>query len=193
MLNRTDEQLMRLVLDKHRPALEELYDRYVKLVFSFAMKATNDEQTARDMVQLVFTRLWTTQRGYVASQGRFVNWLLTITRNLIVDHVRKERKHANTMLLDTLAWEQMVDPMMDLEATVSESLFKEQIEAAYVHLSKSQIALIEQVYWKGYTLRELANLSGEPLGTIKSRLHQTLLILRKHLKYECKEGGMTHG
>ena len=69
MRNRTDGELMRLVMAKHHPALEEIYDRYVKLVYSFAMKSMKNEQEAREIVQLVFTRLWTTRKAMTPAKA----------------------------------------------------------------------------------------------------------------------------
>jgi RNA polymerase sigma-70 factor (ECF subfamily) len=179
----TDEQLMGKVLDKHRPALEELYDRYSKLVYSFAMKSIRDTQMAKEIVQAVFTRLWTTERGYDESKGRFVNWILTITRNLTIDHIRKERKHEVSIPLESNLWnlpdtdEGRVNP----EWIAERSAVQDHIREACRYLSESQLHLLEMLYWKGYTLSEIALLNEEPLGTVKSRLHQTLKILRKQL------------
>jgi RNA polymerase sigma factor (sigma-70 family) len=182
MQNRTDGELMQLVLDKQHSALDELYDRYVKLVYSFAMKSVSEEQTARDIVQLVFTRLWTTQKGYDAKQGRFVNWILTITRNITIDHMRKQRKQELVVRLEPQEWERLSDSAADdPEVALSRKWVGQEIKQAYHYLTQSQIQLLELLYWQGFTLSEIAARSNEPLGTIKSRLHQCLQILRKHL------------
>ncbi|WP_438448359.1 RNA polymerase sigma factor [Gorillibacterium sp. sgz5001074] len=187
----TDAELMKQVMEKHRPALEELYDRYVKLVYSFALKATRNEQMSRDIVQLVFTRLWTTKSGYDPAKGQFVSWLLTIVRNLTVDCIRRERRHAVPETADIGAWEELAaSPDQEPEQVLSRTLVREELREAYSRLSDSQIRLIEQVYWQGYTLSEAAQSSGEPLGTVKSRLHQSLKLLRKYLQEP--KGGMTH-
>src|SRR5690242_16343524 len=106
MRNRTDGELMLLVMDKQHPALEELYDRYVKLIYSFAMKSLKEEQAAKEIVQLVFTRLWTTKTGFDESKGRFINWILTITRNITVDYVRQQRKLKDIVHLEAQDWGQ---------------------------------------------------------------------------------------
>jgi RNA polymerase sigma factor (sigma-70 family) len=192
MRAKTDAELMKLVMEKQRPALEELYDRYVKLIYSYAMKATRKEQMARDIVQLVFTRLWTTKSGYDPSKGQFVSWLLTIARNLTVDYMRQERRQAVPESLDQTVWEELAaSPEMEPEAVMARTMIREELQQAYSKLSASQIRLIEQVYWQGYTLNEAARLAGEPLGTVKSRLHQSLKLLRKYL--QAYKGGMTDG
>ncbi|OCT11154.1 RNA polymerase [Paenibacillus pectinilyticus] len=182
MRNRTDGELMKLVMSKHHPALEELYDRYAKLVYSFALKSTKEEQAAREIVQLVFTRLWTTEKGYDASKGAFVNWIITITRNITIDCLRKKRKVDQDIHFEPKEWERsFVAKDEDPETVVSRKWIGEQIQGAYVHLSESQVQLIDLMYWQGYSLSEIATQTNEPIGTIKSRLHQGLKLLRKHL------------
>jgi len=186
--NKTDLELMQLVIIKHRPALEELYDRYVKLVYSFAMKSTKDEQQARIIVQSVFTRLWTTRTGYDPSKGEYINWLITVTRNITIDHIRKQRRDQTAVTMDPEIWEVMPDRTENTpEHIVSQKLIREQVKRSYQYLSKSQVELIQCLYWEGYSLREIAQMRNEPVGTVKSRLHQTLKILRNHLVHEKEE------
>lgn len=189
MHNQSDTELMKLVLNKNRKALEELYDRYVRLIYSFALKSTKDEERARAVVQLVFTRLWTTEKGFDASKGAFVNWLLTIARNCIIDEIRIDKKHKDDQYLDIDTWRQMSDQSNENqpEKAAMDRLKKEQIQQAFKWLSEHQIQLLQLLYWEGYSLREIAELNKEPLGTIKSRLHQALKVLRYHMLPE-REG-----
>jgi RNA polymerase sigma factor (sigma-70 family) len=183
MQNKSDAELMRAVLNKRRDALEELYDRYIRLVYSFSLKATNNEGQARMIVQLVFTRLWTTEKGYDESKGNFVNWILTITRNCMIDEVRREKKHQDQIQWSPKRWEQVNDrdEKNNPESFVLNTEKKERIQDAFKWLSQSQVQLLQLLYWEGYSLSEIAELNKEPLGTIKSRLHQTLKLLRKHM------------
>jgi len=173
---------MLLIMKKQHPALEELYDRYVKLVFSFAMKSLRDEQAAREIVQLVFTRLWTTETGFDDSKGRFINWIITITRNITIDYLRKQRKQDVLVRLQPHEWAQIpLNSEHDPEVELFRKWTGEQIRLSYSYLSDNQVQLIELMYWEGYSLSEIALKMDEPLGTIKSRLHQCLKILRNHL------------
>jgi RNA polymerase sigma-70 factor, ECF subfamily len=79
----------------------------------------------------------------------------------------------------------------DVPQQVSKNLLKQEIQEAKRHLSKPQQRLIHLLYWEGYSLSEIAELEKKPLGTIKSRLHQTLKKLRSHLNEET--GGVQHG
>lgn len=186
MQNKSDAELMRAVLNKQRKALEELYDRYIRLVYSFALKATKNEGRTRMIVQLVFTRLWTTEKGYDESKGNFANWLLTITRNCMIDEVRRDKKHQNQIQWSPKRWEQLndQDEKNNPESFVLNREKKERIQGAFKWLSQSQVQLLQLLYWEGYSLSEIAELNKEPLGTIKSRLHQTLKLLRKHMVFD---------
>jgi RNA polymerase sigma-70 factor, ECF subfamily len=190
---KTDEELMELIVQNHRYALEELYDRYVKLVYSFSLKMTKgDTEKTKVIVQHVFLRLWTTKRTYSSAQGKFANWLLTITRNIAIDLIRKEQKHKGSIQLELDEWRQMKDQQTeDVLQQVSRNLLKQQIQEAKLHLSEPQQRLIDLLYWEGFSLSEIAEIEQEPLGTIKSRLHQTLKKLRNYFKEE--NGGVRHG
>lgn len=178
MKEKNDEELMRLVNEKNAHALEELYDRYIKLVYGFVMKFCNrNEDKTKEIIQLVFMRLWTTNSQYELSQGSFVNWLLTITRNICIDYLRKEKRQVQHHQAEH---EEFADPANAIEQRVNTN----DIEKAKNNLTKPQRKLIDLLYWKGYSLSEIAKLEQEPIGTIKSRLHQALKGLRKHLEME---------
>jgi RNA polymerase sigma-70 factor (ECF subfamily) len=182
MPTQTDGELMRLIRMKHREALELLYDRYARLVYSFARRAAGNESLAREIVQLVFTRLWTTRAEYDAVKGTFVSWLLTVTRNIAVDVMRRERRHADNVPMewieDTIEAAESDDPESEL---VRRSEISE-VAAAASRLSMPQQRVIDLLYWKGYTLQQIAEMGGEPVGTVKNRLHQALKTLRRHLQ-----------
>lgn len=182
MHNLSDYELMLLVKQKRQEALSILYDRYAKLVYSFAFKSLRDEQATREIVQSVFVRLWTTESNYDPGKGGFISWLVTITRNLTTDWLRKQRRLNDGVV--PYAPEQLEgipDDGDSPEVTAERESLKRQIRGTYRHLSRQQIELLEHFYWQGYTLNEIALHYQEPLGTVKNRLHQTLKILRRHL------------
>ncbi|MEK3853890.1 RNA polymerase sigma factor [Cytobacillus sp. FSL H8-0458] len=193
MKSKSDEELIELIVQNHRPALEELYDRYVKLIYSFSIKITKgDSEKTKEIVQQVFLRLWTTKSTYNASQGQFVNWLLTITRNISIDLIRKEQKYKGTVQLEHEEWQQIQGSQADdVQQQVTRNQLKQQIQEAKRHLSEPQQRLINLLYWEGYSLSEIAELEQKPLGTIKSRLHQALKKLRNN--FSGKIGDVRHG
>lgn len=182
MQNRTDVELMRLVQQRQREALEVLYDRYVRMVYSFALRFVGNEASAREVVQLVFTKLWTTGASYDPHKGKFASWLLTITRRITLDLIRQEKRQIDAIHLSEERWDQLTDTenVTPEDALIHKSE-SERIRSAFRYLSDSQRYLVELLYWQGYTLSEIAESCGQPIGTIKSRLHQTLRVLRQYL------------
>ncbi len=185
MEDHTDLELVNLVKEKYRPALEEIYTRYIKLIYSFVYKFSNgNEEAAKEMVQLTFLKLWTTKSSYDPSKGKFVNWLLTIARNVCIDYIRKEKNHTHhahtNHRYDTDQTLNLADPKDRIE----EAFQKREIAQAKSRLSAEQRKLIDLLYWRGYTLMEISKLENTPVGTIKSRLHQSLKRLKVYLEME---------
>jgi len=181
----SDDELMALVRERRREALETVYDRYARLVYSFAYRCTKDDADAAEIVQTVFARVWTSAASFRPEKGRFSSWLITITRNIAIDFLRRKRRQPPAVPLDETMVERLSDdraPSPELAAVRASE--RERIKAAYRYLSDAQRRLIELFYWQGYALSEIAELNGEPVGTVKSRLHQALLIFRKHLGVE---------
>ncbi len=180
---------MREVHDRQRSALEALYDKYAKLVFSFAMKAARDEQQSREIVQLVFTRLWTTTMIYDPDKGKFVNWLITVTRNVTIDYIRSQHRQSRLAEIAASGLGYEAETVHDrTEEAALRNIQRQRIRNACRKLNEKQTQLIDRVYWQGYTLQEIATQNNEPLGTVKSRLHQALKIMRNHLSLN--EGGV---
>ncbi|WP_276351377.1 RNA polymerase sigma factor [Cohnella caldifontis] len=182
MPSHTDAELMQLIRLKRREALELLYDRYARLVYSFAKRASGNESLAREIVQLVFTRLWTTKAEYDSSKGAYANWLLTVTRNIAIDVLRRERRHAGSVPLDRIGGMPGTEPSDWPEAEIVRRSEYSEVAAAASRLTLPQRRVIELLYWKGYTLQEIAEMGGEPVGTVKNRLHQALKALRRNLQ-----------
>lgn len=180
----SDYQLILLIKQKKQEALSELYDRYASLIYSFAWKALQQEDGAREVVQSVFVRIWTTEAEFDPNKGHCRNWIITITRHLAIDWLRKQRSLSSQVVSYYTAEKlERVAELAELsvESQVEKQMLKEQIKGMRAFLSQQQLQLLEHFYWQGYSLSELAAHYQEPLGTVKSRLHQTLKILRKHL------------
>ncbi|WP_373230984.1 RNA polymerase sigma factor [Cohnella sp.] len=182
MPNESDVELMRHVRDKRIDSLELLYDRHARLVFSFALRISGDETLAREIVQLVFARLWTTQAEYDAGKGQFTSWLITVTRHISIDVLRRERRHQSAVSIEEMKESLGSSAADNPEAIAIRNDQQTVIAAASKRLSEPQQKVIEMLYWKGYTLQEIAEIGGEPVGTVKNRLHQALKSLRRHLQ-----------
>lgn len=185
MLNATDPELIRLVQLRRRDALEALYDRYVKLVYSFALKTIRDESLSKEIVQQVFTRIWTSSHAFDPTKGQFTSWLLTVTRNIAIDVLRKERRLEAQRPTANEALDRYPAPEEESpEQSLLKAFEQEQVRSAYRRLTEAQQKLLDLFYWQGYTLTEIAEMTDEPIGTLKSRLHQSLKTLRRLMQAE---------
>ncbi|RED60271.1 RNA polymerase sigma factor [Cohnella lupini] len=187
MANLSDGELMRRVREGSRDALERLYDRHARIVYSFAYRMAGGESMAREIVQLVFTRLWSTKAEYDSTKGAYSSWLITITRNIAIDVLRRERRHQSMVSIDVIEETRSHVEEDDPESILLRNDRQEAIASASRRLSPPQQRVVELMYWKGYTLLEIAEMGGEPVGTVKNRLHQALKSLRRHLQSSREE------
>jgi RNA polymerase sigma-70 factor (ECF subfamily) len=165
----TDAQLIALIVRGENWALSEIHDRYIRLVFSLALKTLNDQASAEEIVQQVFTEVWRQARHYRLERGKFSAWVSTITRHLCIDELRRRRVRPMTEpgyweSLDRLAGND--DPAQDVQDTFEQA----RIRKALQQIPTQERIVIELAFWGGMTHREIALHSHSPLGTVKTRL-----------------------
>ncbi|MGB5945866.1 RNA polymerase sigma factor [Paenisporosarcina sp.] len=180
----TDAQLYVRMRAKDQSALEELYDRYERLVYSFAYRMTQNAQMAEDTVQEVFIKLWKEHAPYTEDKGKFSSWLLTMTRNTSLDALRKKGKQQEVGLLDKDA-EQIKVPIEEMPEQMLE--WKEKgavLHKAISRLKVDQRTIVELFYFNGLSQESISSKLDIPLGTVKSRIRLALQHLRKHLESE---------
>lgn len=168
-------------------ALEALYARYGGACFALAKRIVVDRHLAEDVVQQSFLALWN-GTGYEPSRGAVGTWLLAITHNKAVDTVRREgtrreRITAEQALVEIAA----TGPGPDDEAW--RRLRAEHTRAALRELPAEQREVVLLAYYGGYTQREIAEMTGLPLGTVKTRTLAAMRALRGLLAREAGGGG----
>jgi RNA polymerase sigma-70 factor (ECF subfamily) len=164
-------------------ALEVLYDRYSRVVFSFALRIVNDQQIAEELLQEVFFRAWQQGGSFRASKGTFLTWLLSITHNMAIDEVRKRKRRPQRSDSDDpdVVLAAVADGGPSVEDEVWLRSLRERIARALDTLPNAQREAIELAYFRGMTHREIADALGEPLGTIKTRMRLGMQKLRDQL------------
>lgn len=182
MTNKTDQELLHFIQLGNSNAYEVLYERYVSLVFSLTLQIVSDQALAQEIVQDAFVKVWTHPESYQPNRGRFSSWLLTLTRNTAIDALRKKNRQQRFSLTPPLILNDMVSENLNLSSQLEQNEFSQAIQNSLSHLNPEQYELLDLTYWKGYTLSEVAELKQLPLGTIKSRLHASLKILRRTLQ-----------
>jgi len=176
----SDAALIARAAARDARALEVLYERYARVVFSFAVRIVGDQQLAEEILQEVFFRVWQQAAVFQSGRGTFVTWVLSITHNLAIDEVRKRGRRPQKA--DSAEPELILAGVADTAPTVEDEVWqgrlRETIAGALAGLPPAQREAIELAYFRGLTQREIAETLGEPLGTIKTRMRLGVQKLR---------------
>ncbi|WNS78410.1 sigma-70 family RNA polymerase sigma factor [Domibacillus sp. DTU_2020_1001157_1_SI_ALB_TIR_016] len=175
-----DYELYQRLQQSDKRALELLYERYEKLLFSFAFRMTGRRDLSEEIVQEVFIKVWTKPDLYDQSKGKFSSWLLTITRNASIDHMRKKSEQSEGLS----DHHQLQSREPAVEDTVQWKEEGKALRTAITHLAEDQQEIIELFYFKGLSQRTIADERNIPLGTVKGRIRLALKHLKKHLHTE---------
>jgi RNA polymerase sigma-70 factor (ECF subfamily) len=167
-----DGALVAAIRNGNQEAMAELYDRYSSVVYAVALRVLGDTSAAEDILQEIFMQLWRKPGAFDASRGNLAPWLAVITRNRAVDVLRKRRPQSE--LEDTTL---TVDP--DFAGEADRGLIVEKVRSALQAMSSQQRSALEMAYFEGYSHSEISAKTGEPLGTIKTRIRSGLMQLRK--------------
>ncbi|MGN7453287.1 RNA polymerase sigma factor [Paenibacillus pasadenensis] len=175
-----EEHLMLQIASRSSDALEKLYDRYEKPLYSFVYRIVKDSMAAEEIVQELFLKLWNHAEAYVSNgrSGKVSTWIFTMARNGAIDWLRKRDRRPAAGGQDGM--DELRDPVTT-ELTVENRMLAEQMRQALSGLSQEQQQVIEWVYFGGYTQQEIADRHDIPLGTVKSRIRLGLRQLRSQL------------
>ena len=174
----TDEQLMAKAATGSDTAFEELYRRYARrLTGFFFLQLGGDEELAADATHDVFLRAYEARSRY--QEGRRVDtWLFTIAYNICRNHYRSNAYEAQ--LLATLDAEPVTD--QQIEVQLDQAALDEALTQVLAELPAPLHQIFSLHYQEELTIPQIAEIVGVPEGTIKSRLHKTMNIIRKKLK-----------
>jgi len=177
VMNPTPElKLLQQIQTGDEEALVALHAQYASLVYSVAYRILNEQMAAEEVTQDTFMRLWHKSYTYDPEKGRFITWLLTVTRRLAIDVLRqRQRREPNTGMLfmdeDPNLWENVL-------ATEGGSDLRRTLVSVLSELPAEQRELIELVYFYGMTHSDIAETRGLPLGTVKTRIRLGMQKLR---------------
>ena len=153
-------------------AMAQLYDRYSPIIYSVALRVLGDTGAAEDILQEVFLQLWRSPDMFDASRGSMPGWLAVIARNRAIDFLRKRRP-------ETDITEVVVSVEPDLAGKAEWSRAADKIRGALGGMPAPQRSALEMAFFEGLTHTEIAEKTGEPLGTVKTRIRAGLMTLRK--------------
>ncbi len=179
-----DEQLVARVAGGDAAALEALYERYVRQCFGLALRLVTDPALAEEVVQEVFTKLWSSPGSFSAHKGAFVSWLLSLVHHRCIDELR--RRHRTEVALDNDEPSSILNTEPDPQPDPSEQVWvaeqQKAVRQALSQLPDNQRTLLELAYFGGLSQSQIAERLGQPLGTVKTRMRAGLQGLRALLE-----------
>ncbi len=179
----SDELLIRAITLGVVWALEMLYDRYKRLLYSLAYRMVNDQQVAEELLQDTFVSVWWHASSYNGRLGAVQTWLVAILRHRAISYLRSKRSQVDAR---TVSLQQMTPAQESVSPDPWEyawrSLQASQVRKALSMLSTEQRLVLELTYFEGWTQTEIASRYHLPLGTVKARMRLGLLRLRHILE-----------
>ena len=166
-----ESELLELLRRQDRKAFNYLYDNYSDALYGVILKVVRTEETAQDLLQEIFVKIWKTIAQYDSSKGRLFTWMLNIARNTSIDYLRVNRLEIQD--IDTAVY------TVEQGQSIYEEINNNELKEVVSQLKPEQQTLIEMVYWGGYTHEEAAQRLDMPLGTVKTRVRSALRDLRK--------------
>jgi RNA polymerase sigma-70 factor (ECF subfamily) len=173
----TDEELLLAVAQGDEEALGVLYDRYGGRAIGLAYRILGERGAAEDVVQEAFLSIWRRAVSFEQGRGRAQHWLLAIVHNRAIDRVRSAagRRGTDTPLdlVDRVLT--LDDPWHGIDGLVQ----REELRLWLASLPDTARRTLELAYFEGYMQREIAEMMGVPVGTVKARIRSALRKVRE--------------
>jgi len=178
----SDEALLYAIAGGAVWAMDSLYERYHRLLYSLAYRVVDDHQVAEDLLQEAFLAVWRRSDTYSPQVGAARSWLISILHHRAIDHLRKLRRRSNIQEapLEALEFDERV-AVEDAWDVAWRDIQKSQVRAALLKIPPEQRLVIELSYFQGWTHSEIAEGTQIPLGTVKARMRLGLQRLKRVL------------
>ncbi len=172
----SDVALIERIVARDETALASLYDRYACMLSSVLNRILRDSQAAEEILQDIFFQLWRNAARFDASRGSLPGWLAVIARHRAISRLRRHNPAAGEELIENT----VVLPF-NIESAAAQQQLLARVKGALDSLPKEQRAAIELAYFAGMTHSEIARSTGDPLGTVKTRLRSAVETLKRNL------------
>jgi RNA polymerase sigma-70 factor (ECF subfamily) len=189
----TDEALMLACRDDRGQAMEELYRRYYRQIYSYVCKNFGRREQAEDIVQETFLRVYRNRKTYEPT-AKFAVWLYRIARNLCIDESRRYWNRRVSRESETTLEEDQQSPIdtledreRDVRRLIDESRDLATIHEAIEQLSPEQKEVIVLNKFQGLSYQEIGEIIGSNAESVKQKAYRAHLRLREILKPLLKE------
>ena len=179
----SDLDLLERIRASDASALDALYARYASPVYSLVWKILQNAEESEDVALDVFWQIWRQADRYDSSRGAPPAWIFTVARSRAIDRLRaRQRREDRTISFDDPAAK--LDPLDEEAGPDQVASFRQTRDAvreAMQTLPTAQREAVELAFFKGLTHVEIATKLRQPLGTVKTRIRQGLIRLRRQL------------
>src|ERR671912_875076 len=183
-MTRTDEELVALSMRGDTESFDQLILRWERPIYALAYRVIGREEEARDVVQETFLRAFRGLANF-RGQAKFSSWIYRIALNLCRDWIRRERRAPVSQAPEGVDLAELVSeqgPIESIEDLVARNDMSRTVARAMQELPEEQRTAIILKEYHGMTFQEIADLQGCPLSTVKTRLYQGLIVLRRRLQ-----------
>lgn len=171
----SDEVLLLHLKINDQQAMADLFDRYGRMVYSVALRVLKDPGQAEDVMQEIFFQVWRDPAAFVHGRGSLGAWLAVMGRNRAIDALRR-RKPTDPV-------EEVVLPSKtNLASEVERNSVMTKVRAVLETLPLEQQKSVELAFFEGLSHSEIAARTGDPLGTVKTRIRSALTSVRKAIE-----------
>jgi RNA polymerase sigma-70 factor (ECF subfamily) len=167
-----DAILLQRVREGDQLAMAEVFDRYGRIVYSVAFRVLKDTGHAEDVMQEIFFQVWRNPNSFVQGRGSLGAWLVVVARNRSIDFLRR-RKPTDSVEDVVLAVN------CDLASEAEHNALMEKVQKVMKDLPVEQQRSMQLAFFDGLSHSEIAEKTGDPLGTVKTRIRLALISLRK--------------
>jgi RNA polymerase sigma-70 factor (ECF subfamily) len=173
----SDQVLVEALRRRDRAALGILYDRYATMLFGLVNRIVRSDDVAEDLLQETFLKAWRSFDTFDPAKGSLATWLAAVARGIAIDRVRS-RSYRNSLKNQSI---ENVVPQVDRERSTMIAADAIGVEGLLRSLTPEQRAIIDLIYYRGFTHDEASRELSMPLGTVKTRLRSAILQLRKEI------------
>jgi RNA polymerase sigma-70 factor, ECF subfamily len=167
-----DATLLQRVRQGDQAAMAVVFDRYGRAVYSVALRILKDTGHAEDVMQEIFFQVWRNSDSFVQGRGSLGAWLVVVARNRSIDLLRRRKP------TDSVEDVVLTSPC-NLASEAEHNALIEKVQKVLKDLPQEQQRSMELAFFEGLSHSEIAEKTGDPLGTVKTRIRLALITLRK--------------
>ncbi len=166
----SDENIIRLLKSSNKEGISLLYDKYAAALYGVINRILQNTEATEEVLQDTILKIWNNAEKYDADRGNLLTWIINIARNAAIDRARLKSFNRKSEQIENVS-HSLEEAAINPETIGLQELVNK--------LNPEQKAILDLIYFKGYTQSEAAEALEIPIGTVKSRLYAAIGKLRE--------------